>query len=229
MKLFVKSLLVTVLILSMSANTVGAANKFPDVPANHKSAEAINFLAEHEIFKGFPNGNFRPDRHVTRAEASRVIYNASRHLDIKYPLPAGKKERTIRKRDRTTGEIKRITLAERYPNQLIIDGRPPLLMHPGKMVTNAQMTGMVSKAFKVPKASTKLTFNDVAANNWYTQHLRNLVGAGIISNGGTRFNPNKALTRAEVADYVYEAMLYTMNKEPDFDTPIDDGGETMKP
>jgi hypothetical protein len=56
---------------------VGAAqageNTFPDVPQNHWAADAIATAADYGWVTGYDDGSFRPDAHITRAEAVKLI------------------------------------------------------------------------------------------------------------------------------------------------------------
>lgn len=46
---------------------------FPDVPADATYAEAVTTLVELEILTGDDQGNFNPDKTITRAEAAAII------------------------------------------------------------------------------------------------------------------------------------------------------------
>jgi len=46
---------------------------FPDVPADHWAADAIKFVSEQGVMSGFPDGAFRPDNAITRAQLAAVI------------------------------------------------------------------------------------------------------------------------------------------------------------
>lgn len=46
---------------------------FQDIET-HESRKAVDFLAQNEIFLGNPDGNFRPDAYLNRAEMAMVLY-----------------------------------------------------------------------------------------------------------------------------------------------------------
>ena len=55
----------------MQVNATG----FPDVPSNHWAAKQIQELSEKSVIVGYPDGTFKPDDNVTRAEfASMAIW-----------------------------------------------------------------------------------------------------------------------------------------------------------
>lgn len=63
--------LLTALFIPVNAETTS----FPDVSANHWAAKQIKELSEKSIVVGYPDGTFKPDDNVTRAEfASMAIW-----------------------------------------------------------------------------------------------------------------------------------------------------------
>jgi hypothetical protein len=46
---------------------------FPDVPASHPYAEAILFLQANGVIQGNPDGTFRPDTNINRAEFTKIL------------------------------------------------------------------------------------------------------------------------------------------------------------
>lgn len=49
---------------------------FPDVPENHWAYEAVSTMAKNGLVKGYPDGEFKGDRTMTRYEFAQIIYNA---------------------------------------------------------------------------------------------------------------------------------------------------------
>lgn len=56
---------------------------FPDVPANYWAARHIRELAALDILAGYPDGLYRPNEAVTRAEFAAIIRRAFRVSDIR--------------------------------------------------------------------------------------------------------------------------------------------------
>ena len=52
------------------------AMAFPDVPENHWAYEYVKNLAERGYLKGYPDGEFKGDRAMTRYEYAAIIYRA---------------------------------------------------------------------------------------------------------------------------------------------------------
>lgn len=64
------------------------AKLFPDVPANHWAAAQIKELSEKNVIVGYPDGTFKPDANVTRAEfASMAIWALGQeHTTVAQPV-----------------------------------------------------------------------------------------------------------------------------------------------
>ena len=50
-----------------------AAASFSDVASDHQYYDSIIYLQENEIVIGYPDGTFKPDQGVTRAEMMKII------------------------------------------------------------------------------------------------------------------------------------------------------------
>jgi hypothetical protein len=74
----VKKILVFMLCFVFMAASVplygeGAPKSFPDVSNSHWGRSAIDVMVAKGIFSGYPDGTFRPDGKVTRAEFAKVM------------------------------------------------------------------------------------------------------------------------------------------------------------
>ena len=49
---------------------------FPDVPENHWAYQYVKYLTEHGYLQGYPDGEFKGDRAMTRYEYAAIIYRA---------------------------------------------------------------------------------------------------------------------------------------------------------
>lgn len=80
--------------LSLSIAPVSAAfcsniaKIFPDVPANHWAAAQIKELSQSGVIVGYPDGTFKPDDNVTRAEFASMAIRAlgQEHTTVAQPV-----------------------------------------------------------------------------------------------------------------------------------------------
>lgn len=65
------------LLLSLIVPTISLADSsFRDVPSNHRFYDEIGYLTGEKIITGFPDGLFRPETVVNRAQAAIMIGRA---------------------------------------------------------------------------------------------------------------------------------------------------------
>lgn len=64
------------------------AFQFPDVPTNHWAAEQMDILSDKGVIVGYPDGTFRPDENVTRAEFASMAIKAlgQDHTSVAQPV-----------------------------------------------------------------------------------------------------------------------------------------------
>lgn len=63
----------TAIISSINGYDSNSLNKFKDVPKDHWAKEYIEDAGEKNYVKGYPNGTFKPDETITRAEVVAMI------------------------------------------------------------------------------------------------------------------------------------------------------------
>ncbi|MFO0781093.1 MAG: S-layer homology domain-containing protein [Candidatus Gracilibacteria bacterium] len=78
------SALTTGLVHPVASGEPAPITGFKDVPSDHVHAKAIAFLKEHHALNGYPDGTFKPENFVTRAELLKLMFEAQKV----YPSPA---------------------------------------------------------------------------------------------------------------------------------------------
>jgi N-acetylmuramoyl-L-alanine amidase len=63
-----------------------SASPYPDVNASRWSAAKIEWAKQNQIVKGYPDGSFKPDKPVTRAELIAVLRRAAEYAKIQRGL-----------------------------------------------------------------------------------------------------------------------------------------------
>ena len=65
----------TILVVMFQCSNIVLANSFDDtVGIGNSFSKAIDILQEKNIIEGFPDGTFRPNDHITRAEFAALLY-----------------------------------------------------------------------------------------------------------------------------------------------------------
>lgn len=68
-----KSKIITIIfcLILLAANSVSA--NFTDIPSTHPNQQAINYLYELGVIKGYEDGTFKPNNNITRAEFTKIV------------------------------------------------------------------------------------------------------------------------------------------------------------
>mgnify|MGYP002507981076 CR=1 FL=1 len=162
---------------------------FADVATNAWHEQAIMELYNEGILSGYPDGNFYPNKEVTRAEAITMI---SRTLNIEAARqPTNFKD--VPEKHFASGYIAKA--AEKG----IVSGYPDGRFAPNTAVIRADTAVLFVSAFELAHKESA-SYPDVLEGKYYTNPIYTLKGHGIASGfpNGT-YQPMKQMTRAEFA------------------------------
>ncbi|WP_310483801.1 S-layer homology domain-containing protein [Chamaesiphon sp. VAR_48_metabat_403] len=202
------------------ANTIKATTTAPTaIPATNQIAQAsdvagnwaepfIKVLVEKDIIKGYPDGTFRPDQPITRAEFAALLNKA---FDLQ-PIRAGRKFKDVPSKYWAAGVIQkayRSGFLAGYPgsfgpkqNLLRIQGLVSLVN--GSKLTptgDLDLNGVFGDAAQVPSygqnALVAATQKCVAVSVDYDSSKL----------PGGNFGPNTVATRADVAAYIHQVLV----------------------
>ncbi|MCK9858914.1 S-layer homology domain-containing protein [Paenibacillus sp. ATY16] len=169
--------------------------------ASHWASKDLSLGAKLGIINGYPDGSFRPDASVTRAEFSTLVVKA-----FALRLENGGKEFED---TRNSWARESIGILANYG---VISGYPDGTFHPDQKITRAEMVAILSRILILPSNSGKAnTFIDVAPQHWAKMMIEEAAAAGIIQGKGeNRFAPDDNLTRAEALTVI----LRVLKKDP---------------
>ncbi|HZG71134.1 MAG TPA: N-acetylmuramoyl-L-alanine amidase [Chondromyces sp.] len=132
--------LLCVLFVSFIFEKPAAALTFNDIGTTHRAKEEVYFLAEGGIVNGTSNGDFEPDRLVTRAEAAAMIGRALQYNGTKQPTGFN---------DVEVGNFASGYIKEAVDNK-IIKGYSDGSFRPYQSVTRGEMALFIGRAFDYP-------------------------------------------------------------------------------
>lgn len=180
----------------------GGTTAFRDVPANFWAKSFIDALAARDIIAGFPGNEYRPNEPVTRAQFAAIINKAFN--------PPAKRE-AINFRDVPTSfwGFQAIQTASRGG---FLSGYPNGTFQPQQQIERVQALVSLANGLGLTTTGTNvLSFYSDA--NSIPDYARNAIAAAtsrsIVVNFPTvrQLNPRRPATRAEVAAFVYQAMV----------------------
>ncbi|AWE06354.1 hypothetical protein DCE79_02680 [Lysinibacillus sp. 2017] len=164
---------------------------YTDLKPTHWAASTIEYLNTHELTKGYPNGTFKPESTITRAEAATII---ARALGIS-------KTKTPTFTDVKTTHFAYDAIAA-VAEKGIITGREASKFSPDGKLTRAEMATILKRAYNLA-GTTALPFKDVPSSHWAYEAIQtvyqNQLTGGYPDN---TFKPNNSITRAEFATFL---------------------------
>ncbi|MED1861450.1 S-layer homology domain-containing protein [Brevibacillus reuszeri] len=184
------NLTATFLDQSVMATVTVQEPTFSDITEHWAKANIIRAVELH-LTKGYPDGTFRPDGNVTRAEFAVLLVNALK--------PSSEGAVLTFKDKQTIGSwaAREIALCTELD---IINGYPDNTFRPNKTISHAEMITMVVRAANLPVADDAAT--DYQDDVDIPKYARSKAAAarlyGITSYiTNNRFAPNEPSTRAE--------------------------------
>ncbi|QLE55144.1 S-layer homology domain-containing protein [Nostoc sp. TCL26-01] len=195
--------------MMMSYREVGVANgiqvKFSDVSSNHWAKDFISELAALQILQGFPDGSFRPDEQLTRAQFAAIISQAFTKVKVR---------NAISFRDVSTRYWAYNAIREAYSTGFL--GVAGNKFNPTQSLSRLEVLLTLARGLNYTfSGSTEAILSTYTDATSIRSDVRNAIAAlttrGIIVNypDVQSLNPNKVATRAEVSALIYKALVST--------------------
>jgi len=183
-----------------------ADRSFSDVPATHWAAQAIKSLAVKGIVEGMNSKQFAPEARVTRAQFAAMLVRA---LDAE----AGKKPAAGVFADVPRGAWY-APYAEAAFRLGIATGRDEERFAPNDAITREEMAIMLLRAYRAIGAEGKAASKDAPSfadqsqiSAWALEDVHAAAELGLVQGRtGGRFAPKENLTRAEIAQAIYNVL-----------------------
>lgn len=171
---------------------------FSDIPLDSKYSESTKYLASAGVVNGYPDGTFKPDNTVTRAEALKLIFEAGDIDTSKGKLPFDDTKKT---------EWYTKYLYTAYKKK-VVSGYSDNTFRPSDVVSRAEFFKMLflSMKTKIDKHPDSSPFEDVNVDDWYAPYVIYASEIGIVNSDILRFDPSAGMSRGEVADALYKMM-----------------------
>ncbi|MBD2204273.1 DUF1565 domain-containing protein [Calothrix sp. FACHB-1219] len=184
------------------AANVGGATAFNDVPTGYWAKGYIEALASQQIIAGFPDGAFKPNDPVTRAQFAAIITKA-------FTPPA--KRPAIQFKDVNSNFWAFAAIQSAYQGQFV-SGYPEGTFKPQQQIPRVQALVALASGLNLTTDNQNiLSFYTDAAQ--IPKYALNQIAAAtarqLVINYPTvkQLNPNRDATRAEVAAFVYQALV----------------------
>ncbi|MBI4836765.1 MAG: S-layer homology domain-containing protein [Candidatus Abawacabacteria bacterium] len=177
-----------------------ASTQFVDLPPINSAYPAVQYLVEQNVIKGYENNQFLPDRQVTRAEALKIAL-----LGSKRQIPT---ETSVLSFTDIPSEHWGKPFISFAISEKLVRGYDDNTFRPDQSISRAEVVKVLFNAFQIQVPDTKeATFSDVKEDHWFFPYARYLVEHRLWPNNLPLFEPNRALTRAEMATLTYYLMI----------------------
>lgn len=186
--------IMTMLVLAFTEVAMAAAPK--DV-ASSWAKDAIESLVSSGVITGYPDGTFRPNSNITRAEFAKIVATAFGYRPTK---------------DTELADVRKNHWARPYIEALvengIMQGYEDGTFRPKSPVTRAEVVAVLTRTLNIDLAALDPdqwapSFRDVDDSHWAYKFVEVAQSLGIVPlHYGLVFEPSKEATRADVAAMV---------------------------
>ncbi|BAY13655.1 fasciclin domain-containing protein [Calothrix sp. NIES-2098] len=194
--------------------TPGATSNLSDISANYWASPFITALAQRNVIAGFPDGTFKPDQPVTRAQFAAMIQKAFNQNPVRQ-LPSGGFS------DVPANYWAADAIRVAYETGFM-SGYPGNRFLPNEQIPKVQAIVALSSGLGLTSSGTASSI----LSTYYTDatsvpdYAVNSVAAATQSNIVVNYpevrqlNPQRTLTRAEAAALLYQALVKQGQLQP---------------
>ncbi|BAY85125.1 hypothetical protein NIES267_46240 [Calothrix parasitica NIES-267] len=180
----------------------GGATAFVDVAPNYWAKNYIEALASKGVIAGFPDGTFKPNEPVTRAQFAAIINKA-------FAPQAQKQATNFRDVSTNFWAYNAIQTASRSP---FLAGYPNNTFRPQLEIPRVQVLVSLANGLGLTTNNPGIlsVYSDAAQiPNWAQNSVAAATAKQLVVNYPTasQLNPSRQATRAEVAAFVYQALV----------------------
>lgn len=180
-------------------NNNSFSNPFRDTNINTLEGMAAAELYRRGVIGGFPDGEFKGNRLVNRAETAKFL------LLTRYGSVSDVQNNTGRCSDVLNGQwyTKYFVAAI---NMGIMEGYPDGFCRPQNNINRAEFLKMITIAFGLQENLT-YNYSDVSSNDWFSKYAGTAQRYNMFPNTGSQLNPSRTMTRNEIAVAIYQYLL----------------------
>ncbi len=171
------------------------AQVFKDVATGDSHAQAIQYLKDQGVINGYPDGTFRPEGTINRAEALKIILIANKIPLEKIPtqFPDVPKESWFL--DYVVTAVKRG----------IVKGYSDGAFRPGNNISRAEFLkiAILTAELKITEELTRDPYPDVHKEDWFAPYFDLAKKTNLLSTkSGGYIRPAEPITRGETASVI---------------------------
>ncbi len=184
-----------------------SAQAFTDVTASNPHYTAIKYLKDHGVIGGYPDGSFKPDQTVNRAEALKIILLGS-------GVQVASSVSTSPFSDVESGAWFAVYV-QKAKDLAVVGGYSDGTFKPAQTVNLVENLKILFLTQKVDLSTTTVTGNpyaDAMMGQWYTTYAQYAKNKNIIdADSNNMVYPAQGMTRGSLAETIYRLMYINAN------------------
>ncbi len=180
------------------------ATTFTDVQSDYWASQFIQQLAQRGVIAGFPDGSFRPQAPVTRAQFAAMLNKAFQ----KNPIRQGARFSDVRSDYWANSAIQ-----QAYTTGFLA-GYPNNRFAPEEQIPRQQVLVSLANGLELsPQANVESTLQNFNDSTNIANYARSPIAAAtenriVVNYPNLKFlNPEQVATRAQVAAFIYQALV----------------------
>lgn len=192
---------------------------FSDVDPLHPHYSAIEYLQAHGIVQGYPDGNFRPEQPINRAEALKIILRAGR---IEVPVSSA----SVSFSDYSVSDWF-APYVESARERGIVQGYADGTFRPANTVNLVETLKILLETNNIqvdelyPKDFSQAPFSDVPVDSWYAIYAKYANDKHLIdSDSKNNIFPDQPMSRGTFSELMYRFMVVQEYALDAFDADI---------
>lgn len=179
--------------------TAPSSITFADVTSSTRHARAISYLQSKQVISGYPDGTFKPEQTINRAEVTKVILGGSAIEPLSGLTRVSFTD--VFNDDWFAGWV------ERAKDMGIVSGNPDGSFTPSTTVNKASALKILLLTNQIDLSSVIVIsdpFADVDTGDWFAIYFQYAKDAGLLeADANGKVYPSAGMTRAEVAEMMY--------------------------
>lgn len=181
---------------------------FSDVPTTSPNYEAVEYLRQNNVVRGYQDGTFKPDSRINRAEFLQLItnpflINSTRLQECVREEMRGREMEyvfytDVQKDDWFAPAVCLATV------QQIINGYPDKTFRPANYVSFVEAAKIIGNVFS-------FSVTETPGENWFEPYVRKLSERNAIPTSVSTLG--ETITRGEMAEMIYRLKTNTTTKQ----------------
>ena len=169
-------------------------SSFVDLSSSHQNRIAIEYLKNNGIISGYPDGTFKPDHSLNRAELLKIL------VEGKGVSPTASEYKNCFPDVKEEWYAKYVCYAKQ---QGWIAGYPDGTFRPSANVNKAEAIKMLLEVFGVLLSEQQSKFADVPSSEWFSSYITTAESMDLLEESGLLYEPGKEISRGKISESLY--------------------------